>query len=143
MFKKLCQLLRIKKIQTTAYHPQTNHVERAHSTLGNYLRNYVDKKPATWNNYVRTAARAFNNTLNESSGYTPMQLLFDFTSEIPNNLTKTPDPVYNLNDYKFELKHKLQLSFEIARQRLMEAKARSKKYYDVRMFTIFTLVIWY
>lgn len=109
------------------------------------MRNYVDKKPATWDDYVRTAAHAFNNTINESSGYTPMQLLFGFTSDIPNNLTKAPDPVYNFDDYHFELRHKLQLSFNVARNRLMEAKERSKKYYDsnqnVRRFHIGDMVL--
>lgn len=140
VFKNLCKLLKIKKIQTTAYHPQSNHVERAHSTLGNYLRNFVDRKPANWDKYVRTAAHAYNNTINEASGYTPMQLLFGFNSEIPDNLKKGMDPIYNFEDYYFELRHKLQISFDLARKRLTEAKERSKRYYDanqnVRSFHI-------
>lgn len=140
MFKKLCQLLKVKKIQTTAYHPQSNHVERAHSTLGNYLRNFVDKKPASWDCYVRTAAHAFNNTVNESSGFSPMKLLFGFASEIPNNITSKPEPIYNFDDYYFELRHKLQFSFDLARKRLTEAKEKSKRYYDnsknIRQFHI-------
>lgn len=130
VFKNLCKLLRIKKLQTTAYHPQSNHVERSHSTLGNYLRNFVDKKPVTWDKYVRTAAHAHNNTVNEGSGYTPMQLLFGFASKIPDNVSKGIEPYYNYDDYLCELKHKLQVSFDIARKRLADAKEKSKLYYD-------------
>lgn len=130
VFKQLCKLFRIKKIQTTAYHPQGNHVERAHSSLGNYLRNYVDNKPLTWDRYVRTAAHAYNNTVNESSGYRPMELLFGFSAEIPDNLRRDIDPVYNYGDYYYDLRNRLQVSFDIARRRLLEAKERSKTYYD-------------
>lgn len=145
VFKSLCKLLRIKKLQTTGYHPQSNHVERVHSSLGNYLRNFVDKKPGNWDLYVRTAAHAFNNTENEASGYTPMQLLFGFASEIPTNIKSSIEPQYNYEDYLCELRHKLQTSFEIARKRLLEAKLKSKKYYDknqnIRIFHINDMIL--
>jgi len=38
MFKNTCKLLKIEKIQTTAYHPESNRaLERSHRTLAEYL----------------------------------------------------------------------------------------------------------
>lgn len=44
IFKNICKILDIKKLHTTAYHPQSNGaLERSHSTLKSYLRSFVDK----------------------------------------------------------------------------------------------------
>ena len=40
-FTQICKLLKIKKINTTAYHPQANLVERSNRELKTYLRQYV------------------------------------------------------------------------------------------------------
>ena len=42
LFKSMCKLLKIKKIQTTAFHPESNgSLERSHRVLTEYLRHYV------------------------------------------------------------------------------------------------------
>jgi len=39
LFKRLCRLLKILKLNTTAYHPESNGaLERTHKTLTEYLR---------------------------------------------------------------------------------------------------------
>jgi len=44
IFKNMCKPLKINKIQTTAYHPESNGtLERSHRTLAEYLRHYVDE----------------------------------------------------------------------------------------------------
>jgi transposase InsO family protein len=42
LFKNTCKLLKIKKLQTTAFHPESNgSLERSHRVLAEYLRHYV------------------------------------------------------------------------------------------------------
>jgi len=42
MFKNTCKLLKIEKIQTTAYYPEKNEaLERSHQTLAEYFRHYI------------------------------------------------------------------------------------------------------
>ncbi|KAL6255544.1 hypothetical protein P5V15_013884 [Pogonomyrmex californicus] len=42
LFKNTCKLLKIQKLQTTAYYPETNAaLERSHRTLTEYLRHYI------------------------------------------------------------------------------------------------------
>jgi len=43
MLKNTCKLLKIEKIQTSAYHPESNGaLERSHRTLAEYLRHYIN-----------------------------------------------------------------------------------------------------
>lgn len=130
VFKSVCKLLGVKKLRTTPYHPQGNLVERQHSTLGNYLRNFIDGHPGNWDLFLRSAAHAYNNTPHESTGFPPMELLFGFVAEIPTNLKRKPEPIYNFNEYKSELRYKLQKSFELARKHLLKKKEVAKEYYD-------------
>jgi len=44
IFKNTCRLLKIDKVQTTAYYPESNGaLERSHRTLTEYLRHYINK----------------------------------------------------------------------------------------------------
>lgn len=130
IFKELGKLLKIDRRQISPFSPQGNLVERQHSTLANYLRCFAETDPTSWDTYLRTAAHAYNNTTHVSTGYSPMELLFGFISEIPSNLKRKPAPLYNHDSYYHELRYKLQTSFSIAREKLGVAKSKSKEYYD-------------
>ena len=131
MFKKVCKFLKVHKIQTTAYHPQTNgSLERAHRPLIEYLRATVQGNPRIWDEYLRAAAFVYNNSEHEATKLTPMDCLFGFTSEVPTNLKRPPVPVYNHEEYFFKIRHKLQKMYEIARKNQISQKERAKKYYD-------------
>lgn len=129
---KICKLMSIKHDFTTPYHPQSNAVERQHSTLGNYLRTFVDGHPANWEIFLKTAAFAYNNTPHASTGYAPMQLLYGFVAEIPGVVKGRVEPRYNYDDYYYELRYKMQESFKLARSNLKRAKEVAKKGYDKR-----------
>jgi len=45
VFKNTCKLLRIKKIQSTAFHPESQgSLERSHCMLAEYLRHYIKER---------------------------------------------------------------------------------------------------
>jgi len=49
LFKITCKLLRIKNIQTAAFHPESNgSLERSHRVLTEYLRHYVREDQTSW-----------------------------------------------------------------------------------------------
>lgn len=58
-----------------------------------------------------------------------MKVLFGFVS-VPTNLTRKPEPVYNIDDYCQELKYKLRKLYEVVHRKIQTAKEKSKKYYD-------------
>jgi len=134
LFKRLCKLLRIKKIQITAYHPQSNgSLERAHRPLIEYLRSIVDDKPSEWDDWLGEAALAHNHTPHTSSKYSPIYALYGFQQPLPSNLTKKPEPIYNFDDYCAYVKAKMQNIHKNAKENLNHSKKKSKEYYDKKV----------
>lgn len=131
MFKRVCKFLKIKKLQTTAYHPQSNGaLERCHRPLADYLRIFVEENPSVWDQWLRQAVHVHNNTPHSATRLTPMDCLFGFTAELPTNLTRAPEPIYNHENYFYKLKYKIQKAHEISRKNLLASKHISKRYYD-------------
>lgn len=129
----MCKLLKIKKTATTAYHPQSNVVERSHQWLGNYLRSIVDKNPANWDEYLRLAAHANNNTIHTGTKQIPMEALFGFTSTIPIALKRKPEPVYNHDDYLSIYRNKQQVVQQLIKECNPLLRAKNKKSYDKKL----------
>lgn len=131
LMKRVCKLLQIKKYHTTAYHPESNgSLERSHRVLKEYLRNYVNKNLNNWDEFIQYGVFVYNTSPHSSTGFTPHELLFGEKANIPSSLTKNLTPVYNYDDYYFELKYKLQNAHEFARRNLIASKENTKKYYD-------------
>jgi len=129
-----CKLLKIKKCNTSPYHPQANGaLERSHRTLGEYLRHFVDKDQMNWDTFIPYAMFVFNSSEHRSTGKQPYELMYGRTINMPNSLMKPPEPRYNYEDYHLELKQKLQLSHQIARDRLLEQKQKTKEHYDQKL----------
>jgi len=53
LFANVCKFLRIKKIKTIPYHPQTNEaLERTHRVLVEYLRCYILENQTDWDKWI-------------------------------------------------------------------------------------------
>jgi hypothetical protein len=126
-------LLRIKKIQTTAFHQESNGgLERSHRVLAEYLRHYVHKDQRHWDQFVPYAAYVYNTTIHTATECTPFKLVYGFKSEVPSALRESPSVQYNYEDYLTELKGRLQTAHEVAREKLISRKEKSKEYDDKR-----------
>jgi transposase InsO family protein len=56
LFANTCKLLRVKRIKTNAYHPQTNGaLERTHQVLVEYLRCYILENQTDWDKWISYA----------------------------------------------------------------------------------------
>ena len=131
IFKEMCKLLKIKKLQTTAYRPQSNgSCERSHRVLVEYLRCFINKSQNDWDSWTKYAMFAYNTTPNSSTGYTPFELVFGRKPLIPSALTRSPEIQYNYEIYANELKSRLQHANAIARANLIQSKEKNKEYYD-------------
>jgi transposase InsO family protein len=131
LFTHVCKLLQIKKVQTTAFHPESNGgLERSHRVIIEYLRHYISEDQRTWDEWVAFATHAYNTTTHKATGYSPFELLFGHTARIPSALQAQPIPRYNYDDYVSELRGRLQSAHAIARENLLKSKARSKADYD-------------
>ena len=77
LFANICKLLRIKRIKTSPYHPQTNgSLERKHRVLVEYLRCYILEDQTDWDKWIPYATFLFNTTPHSSTGFTTNELLF-------------------------------------------------------------------
>jgi hypothetical protein len=133
LFKNTCKLLGIKKIQTTAFHPESNGgLERSHRVLAEYLRHYVREDQSNWDEFVPYAAYVYNTTIHTATECTPFELVYGFKSEMPSALRGSPSVQYNYEDYLTELKGRLQTAHEMARKNLISRKEKSKVQYDKR-----------
>jgi len=101
----VCKLLRVKRIKTSPYHPQTNGaLERTHRVLIDYLRCYILENQSDWDKWIPYATFVFNTTPHSSAGFTPHELLFGRKPNIPGILQKeTPEIRYNYESYVQDL----------------------------------------
>lgn len=136
LMKNLCKFLKISKLNSTAYHPQSQGaLERFHRTLGEYLRNYCNQDPMNWDSWIPFAVFSYNSTPHSQTTFMPFELIFGFKPSLPNSIQKYPDPPYNFEDYCTELKYRLQISWNIAKEHLLKNKKNSKLLYDSNTFT--------
>lgn len=131
LFKSIAKLFKIKHIQTTAYHPESNGaLERTHHTLTEYLKHYINNKQTDWDQWIPMATFAFNTTVHSSTKFTPYELVFGIQPNLPTSITQPTKFKYSYDDYVQELKMKLNTSYELARENLRQSKEINKKYYD-------------
>jgi len=75
-YSKIRVSLKINKIQTTAYHPESNGaLERSHRTLAEYLRHYVGEDQTDWDEWIPFAMFTYNTTPHTAIDYTLFELV--------------------------------------------------------------------
>jgi len=131
VFKNTCKLLKLKKIQSTAFHPESQgSIETSHQVLAEYLPHYVKEDQTNWDEWVPFAVCMYNTSEHSATGYTPFELVFGHPSSLPSALRSEPSSQYNYDDYVSELKGCLQTAHHVAKKNLIARKVRSKDYYD-------------
>ena len=72
LVQDVCQLLGIKTLHTTSYHPQCDGmVERLNRTLKTILRKHAAQFGVQWDTYLGGVLWAYRNTIHESTGEKP------------------------------------------------------------------------
>ena len=84
LMKKVYELLGLKKVNTTAYHPQTDGlVKRFNRTLTDMLSKKVKKGGKDWDQQLPYVLFAYRASLQESTGESPFILLYGRTPAVP------------------------------------------------------------
>ena len=69
LLKALCEIVQVRKIWTSGYHPQTNgQCKHFNVTLINMLGTLPEKPKSTWREQVPTLVHAYNCTKNNVTG---------------------------------------------------------------------------
>ena len=133
--KQVCELLSIKKLQTTAYHPQSNGIlERWHGSLKGMLRK-LSGVGREWDRLLKFCLMCYRGTPHTATGFSPFELVHGYSMRGPLEAIKESwlqgelsfaSTVLWVND----LRETLTRLYEQAGKNEGEYKRTSKKYYD-------------
>ena len=133
--KRLMELLEVKQLRTSPYHPQTDGMlERLHSTLKRMLqkRGEIGKD---WDEFLPYACFAYRDAVHSATWYSPFQLLFGRDVRGPLSLLRSQligetTGSRLVVDFMERMKNRLHLAWKTAKENDEEAKRKSKNYQD-------------
>jgi hypothetical protein len=135
-FREVCKILGIKKLNTTAYHPQANRVlERYHKTLAEGLSHYVNAAGNNWDNLVPFYHMAYRDTPHGVSKYSPFYLVHGREMILPNMQDLKAKLSPEIRDAEQiarleTLKSSLRSAYKMVQERARKSHATNKRYYD-------------
>ena len=130
----ICNLMGMKKINTTAYHPQTDGlVENFNRALRAMITRHAKKFGRYWDLYLPQLLFAYRTKPHEFTGELPFYLLYGHDACLPTEAAlSTPKSPYvvSVDDYKTELTIGLTETWKQARNNIKKAQARQKSERD-------------
>ena len=136
IFQQVMHELGIKQYKSSAYHPESQGaLERFHQTLKNMIRSYCFDTEKDWDEGIHLLLFAVRESVQESLGFSPFELVFGHTVRGPLKLLKEKflsddDSSLNLLQYVSDFKNRLSKACEAARSNLKSAQSRMKLRYD-------------
>jgi len=136
--KEVACLLSIKQLTTTPYHPMCNGMkEKFNGTLKITVKRLCSEQPRLWHRYINPLLFAYREVSQESTGFSPFELLYGravrgpmfILKELWTKEVEAPD-VKNSYQYVFELREKLEDTLKIAHEEFQKAQQKVKHYYD-------------
>ena len=150
LFKHICKRMGIKKLKTTAYHPQTNSkVERLNRFIAAGLSMYVNKDQKNWAHHLQAVAFAYRTSAIEFLNESPYFMVFGRDPILPLDVLfgKTTETAVDVNKFKFERSQSLKNQWKKIQMLRKSLGEKNKKYYDLHQeeveFPITSLVTVY
>ena len=134
LMKSVYELLGLKKVNTTAYHPQTDGlVERFNRTLTDMLSKKVKKGGKDWDQQLPYVLFAYRASIQESTGESPFFVLYGRTPRVPTDGMLQPPidrSLIDLDDYCSEITTRMSAAWESARQHIKASQGKQKRFHD-------------
>jgi hypothetical protein len=123
VFKCLCNLLRVHKLNTSAFRPSSNgSLERANITMVEYLRSFYDPRGSDWNKCLPFACFVYNTTPHTITKRTSHEILFGKKAIVPGQLQQQATRVYNYDDLVHDINRRMQECHKLARAYSVQSK---------------------
>ena len=133
LLKHLSAKLGVQQRFTSAYHPQTNQVERYHRDLTKTLASYtVDAEHRDWPSHIGVVTWALNTTPSRATGYSPFEMLFGMPASTPFSMvaaSRLPAPK-TVDEYVKRLHDRLYLIHTEANKQQQKLADANKRQYD-------------
>ncbi|CAM5124599.1 unnamed protein product [Natator depressus] len=121
----------------SVYHPQSNGlVERFNGTLKMMLKTFMNQHPQDWDKYLPHLLFAYREVPQESTGFSPFELLYGRRVRGPLDLMRdewegkaTPDGE-SVVEYVLTFRERLAELMGLARENLARAQRKQKVWYD-------------
>ena len=144
LMREILRLLSVSQLHSTPYHPQTNGiVERFNGTLKTMLRKLMADKPRDWDRYLGPALFAYREIPQESTGFSPFELLYGRVPRGPAELlyyswteTKRDTEQVQASEYVENLKTVLCEMASRAQEAVGTTSSKNKKYKPGRFRSI-------
>ncbi len=137
VFSQVMQELSVKHQISSAYHPESQGaLERFHQTLKSMLRKYCVESNREWDEGLPLLLFAFRETIQESLGFSPAELVFGHTVRGPLRLLREkwlaakPGPAHSILDYVSSFRERLHTAVELACSALSSVQTKMKKLFD-------------
>lgn len=134
LMRNVAKLCNVKTCTTTAFCPQSNgSIERMHHSLKEWMKNYVSNVKE-WDHWCECAAFSYNTSVHEGTRFTPYECVYGKIARVPTARATLDDNIdETYYEYLITLKTRICEIQGLARENLINAKKRSKKYYDERL----------
>ena len=123
----LLELTNTKLALSTAYHPQTDgQTEHTNRTLEQILRNSVNYWHNNWDDYLSAAEFVINSSPNDSTGFTPFELMYGLNPSMPINMLDNHSKVPAPEDFIKTMSE----AITTAQNNIIKAQIQQKKHAD-------------
>ena len=138
VMKRFNEILQIKGISTTPYHPQCNGTcENFNKSLKQMIRKICDDEPEQWDKYLQPLLFAYREVPQCSTGFSPFELVFGHNVRGPLFLIKEkllensdePDQI-PVTEYVIDMRNRIKEFLKISNENESASKSKQKTYYD-------------
>ena len=141
IFQQVMYELVIKQFRSSAYHPESQGaLERFHQTLKNMIKAYCFDTEKDWDEGIYLLLFAARESVQESLGFSPIELVFGHTVRGPlkflkENILCSKDNSLNLLQYVSDFCTRLTKACELARDNLKKTQKSTKTRYDNKIIS--------
>lgn len=135
LFKQVMATLGVRQYRSTAYHPESQGaVERFHQTLKTMCRSFVLETGKDWDEGIHLLLFAIRDSVQESLGFTPFQLVYGHEVRGPLKALKEcfldESAAMPLAAYVKRFRERMCIAQRVASENLQGAQVKMKAHYD-------------
>ncbi|XP_028417823.1 uncharacterized protein LOC114542487 [Dendronephthya gigantea] len=137
LIREVCGLLDIKKLNTTAYHPQTDGlVERFNSIISQSLSMYVSANQKDWDEFLPSILFAYRTSPQATTGDSPFYLLYGREPRLPIDVNILPPQTDKLStsiaEHRARIVSQLEEAQRLAKANTERTQQQMKARYDLK-----------